>query len=61
MKVTFILTPTTFYCSVSPWNEAAGANLLHKAAGTHPPAAPATHQRPQTCTGEQAGFYFRDP
>lgn len=46
------------FLSVSAWNEAAGANLLHQAARTHPSAAPATHQCPQTCTGEQAGFIF---
>lgn len=53
--------PTIFvwlFLSVSAWNEAAGANLLHKAACTHPSAPPSTHQRPQTCTGEQAGFLF---
>lgn len=67
-----ISTPTTIYwvsgvysectvfvwlfLSVSAWNEAAGANLLHKAARTHPSAPPSAHQRPQTRTGEQPCF-----
>lgn len=40
------------FSPVSSRDEAAGSYLLHKVASTHSPASPATHQCPQTCTGE---------